>query len=196
MNEKKYKIKEVKGFEGRYMVDTEGNIWSMYRYSNRWKTKISKPIILSPMLNTNGYKTVTLYDNHGHTSKKLVHRLVALAFLDNPYKKRCVCHKDNNRLNCKVSNLYWGTDSENRKQAYDDLLHKNAFPIAKLNLNGEILDVYKNQRYAEIKNNIPQPHISECLKGGRRKTTKGVKWKRITKEEYESFVTMNGVEIL
>ena len=49
-----------------------------------------------------------------------VHRLVALAWLPNPENKPFVCHKDNNRLNNHVDNLYWGTIKENQEQMARD----------------------------------------------------------------------------
>ena len=40
--------------------------------------------------------------------------------IPNPLNKPCVCHKDNNPLNNRVSNLYWGTYSENMQQCIRD----------------------------------------------------------------------------
>ena len=53
-------------------------------------------------------------------STHLVHRLVALTYIPNPENKPCVCHKDNNRTNNRVENLYWGTVKENMSQASRD----------------------------------------------------------------------------
>jgi hypothetical protein len=59
-----------------------------------------------------GYLTVGLCKNSNGRTFQL-HRLVALAFIDNPENKPQVNHKDKNRGNNIVSNLEWSTASEN-----------------------------------------------------------------------------------
>lgn len=61
----------------------------------------------------------------GKKSKR-VHRIVAETFIPNPNHLPVVMHKDNNKKNNCVSNLKWGTVSENTKQAFDDGLARNA----------------------------------------------------------------------
>lgn len=46
-----------------------------------------------------------------------VSRLVAMIYIPNPHNYPCVGHRDNNPLNNKVSNLYWGTQRMNIQQA-------------------------------------------------------------------------------
>ena len=46
-----------------------------------------------------------------------VSRLVAMIYIPNPHNYPCVCHRDNNPLNNRVSNLYWGTQRMNIQQA-------------------------------------------------------------------------------
>ena len=48
-----------------------------------------------------------------NVSNQLLHRLVALAFIPNPEKKKNVCHINDDRTNCLIENLKWGTQSEN-----------------------------------------------------------------------------------
>lgn len=59
-----------------------------------------------------GYTQVTLW-NHKKCSHKLVHRLVAEAFLQNPNNYPVVNHKDENKTNNCVSNLEWTTQKYN-----------------------------------------------------------------------------------
>jgi hypothetical protein len=68
------------------------------------------------------YPTVRLYRDGGAKNVR-VHRLVALAFIDNPGNLPCVNHKDGNKLNPHYSNLEWCTYSENTHHAYRTGLH-------------------------------------------------------------------------
>ena len=63
------------------------------------------------------YLTVNLYD-HGKRKTVDVHRLVAMAFIENVENKKCVNHIDGNKTNNYVKNLEWCTYSENLIHAY------------------------------------------------------------------------------
>ena len=85
-------FKEIKGFEN-YEVSNYGNIRSLKRN-----------IVLRPSI-VNGYLHVGLYKDEKRYNK-LVHRLVAEAFIPNPYNLPQVNHKDENKLN----NFVWVND--------------------------------------------------------------------------------------
>ena len=72
---------------------------------------------LSGMKNHNGYIHVGFMVN-GKQTWFLAHRVVAMAFLDNPFNKPVVNHKDGNRHNNHVGNLDWATKSENAKHGW------------------------------------------------------------------------------
>ena len=95
--------KDIEGFEGRYQVSTWGNVRSM-------KKKIK------PYENDKGYLKVGLCKD-GKSHKKRVNRLVAQAFIPNPYNLPQVNHKDGNKKNNSVTNLEWTTDKANREHA-------------------------------------------------------------------------------
>lgn len=93
--------KPIPNYEGFYEVSNIGRVRSLYRYKK----------ILHPS-DTNGYRTVELWK--GKKRKRIgVHRLVAMAFIDNPDNKPFVNHKDETRDNNSVDNLEWVTHLEN-----------------------------------------------------------------------------------
>ena len=97
----------VKGYEGLYEVDREGNIYSLVQNNSRRKGK------LKDYAGSNGYRKVNLYDLDGKCKKKFIHRLVAEAFIPNPLNKPNVNHLDCDTANNRVENLEWCTQSEN-----------------------------------------------------------------------------------
>lgn len=96
----------VKGFEGLYEIDGNGNVYSLIQDKSRRKGLLKSYF-------TNGYRKVNLYDLSGKCKKKYVHRLVAEAFIPNPESKPNVNHIDADRSNNRVSNLEWCTQAEN-----------------------------------------------------------------------------------
>lgn len=98
--------KLIKGFSN-YSISKDGVITNT-------KTKMIK----KPWLGKVGYYYIDLYANNKST-KVAVHRLLAQEFISNPENKRTVNHIDGNKLNNKLDNLEWATQSENNQHAYD-----------------------------------------------------------------------------
>jgi len=61
-----------------------------------------------------GYYRLDLY-NDAKPSMKLIHRLVAEAFIPNPENKPEVDHINRNRLDNRIENLRWSTSFENHE---------------------------------------------------------------------------------
>lgn len=96
-----------------YEVSNYGNVRRV------WKDHTNKK---ATMLNPFGYQIVHL-SRQGVNKHRAIHRLVALAFIDNPDNLAEVNHKDGNKLNNCVDNLEWCSRSENMKHAYATGLH-------------------------------------------------------------------------
>jgi hypothetical protein len=67
----------------------------------------------------NGKYCITSYSVNGKRIVVYIHRLVAMAFLENPHGYAQVNHKDGNPGNNNVENLEWCTASQNIKHAYE-----------------------------------------------------------------------------
>ena len=105
--------KSVPGYEGYYEASTLGNIKSVTREVNNSVGTFIKPsVILKPSMQNNGYYRVVLTKDKKH-KYMLVHRIVALTFIDNPLNKPIVNHKDEDKQNNCVDNLEWFTKKEN-----------------------------------------------------------------------------------
>lgn len=69
---------------------------------------------------SHGYERVTLQVNHIKYDR-YIHRLLAIAFIENPLDKPHVNHKDGNKSNNDLSNLEWVTEKENSIHATEIL---------------------------------------------------------------------------
>jgi hypothetical protein len=112
------KFVKINGYNGVYEISSLGNVIS----NNFGKKKILKHGIM-----TSGYKMVSLKKD-GKQKMFSIHRLLAIAFIDNPNTYPQVNHKDGNKLNNDLSNLEWCTRSQNIQHMYDSGL-KTYIPL-------------------------------------------------------------------
>ena len=94
-------FKDIKGYPG-YQVSNKGRVWNCKRQRYVAQCK-----------NNRGYYMVKLNAPNRKRKTELVHRLVALTFIDNPNNLPEVEHKDRNRENNCVDNLCWISRSGN-----------------------------------------------------------------------------------
>lgn len=178
--------KPIDGFNGRYYISNRGRVYSCL--SNR---------VLKNIKNDNGYFSIELSDQNHKSKRFLIHRLVGIAFLDNPNGLPCINHKDEDRGNNCIENLEWcshkynsnyGTCIERRvkntdysKPFYKKLAvensMKNRVKVAQYSLDGELIATYESGADASRKTGINHSHIMECCANKRYKTVGGFVWK-------------------
>lgn len=133
------KAVQVKDFPNYYVTEN-GDVYSR-NYGGTGRIKKLKPH------KTHGYIIVQLSRNKKNFHK-LVHRLVAQAFIPNPKNKREVNHINGIKTDNRVENLEWVTSSENKNHAYKVLKQEG-------HLTGKYGKLHpKSKIVLQIKNNI------------------------------------------
>lgn len=158
--------KDIKGYEGRYKVSTQGRVYSYLNYK-----------IIKQQLNCHGYYSVILYNKYGKAKRESVHRLVALTFIDNPNSFPVVNHKDENRTNNNVNNLEWCTHKYNSNYGTSQKRHSinRGTKIFQYDLNMNLIGIYNSIRQAEDKTHHDRKGISLSCKTG--ENYAGFKWR-------------------
>ena len=165
--------KDIKGYEGKYQV------------SNIGRVRNTSGKVLTQKTQNRGYRHVLLSNGKGKFKSKLVHRLVADAFVPNPNGFPIVNHIDENKKNNCSNNLEWCTQSENMRRHF--AIHEcdnlswgrtvaNRERVEQINNDGSIVKVWEHiaQIHREVGYNATS--IKECCIG-KRKTAYGYKWR-------------------
>lgn len=154
-----------------YYVTVEGHVFN--RQGQRMKSKVGY----------RGYEQVTIVAEDGSRIYALVHRLVAKAYIENPFNKPFVNHIDGVKTNNHVSNLEWVTPKENMIHAAqvlgvglgensgnaiytEDVIHKVCKLLEQGYLNKDISDAtgVKQHTVSCIRKGIAWKHISSSYK--------------------------------
>ena len=124
---------KIKDFED-YEITSDGKVIS---------NKNGSPKILKTYYCKSGYEMIKLSKN-GKTYHKLIHRLVAEAFIPNPNKLEEVDHIDNNTKNNKLENLQWVTHKENIHKSYKTMSQYRNVCNCVLMFNNEVINNFRS----------------------------------------------------
>lgn len=162
--------KDIPGYEGKYQVSNLGRVKSLPRAEKFCKRENS--VILKTFVCGSGYQEVILNRERIRTPK-LVHRLVAEAFVTNDQGKREVNHKDGDKFNNVYTNLEWVTPSENIRHSYG-VLHRK--PWGKKVICIETEETFDSIKEAANNKKLHSELIWKCCNGTQR-TTGGFHWR-------------------
>ena len=128
--------KKIPGYEDIYEASNFGRIrtiknkttTSVLHGTRHWKQRI-----LKQKTDKGGYKRVTLWKNK-IAKDFLVHRLVAISFLEKIKGKEFINHIDGHPSNNNLPNLEWCDSRENLIHAYENRLNQSPDPIVLFNV--------------------------------------------------------------
>lgn len=139
------------------MLNFNNEIWKpvinfekLYEVSNLGRVRNARGRVLKVHPQNCGYLQITFTLNKVCT-KFLVHRLVAIHFLENVDNKKYVNHIDGDKLNNCVTNLEWVTNSENILHARSTGL--NPYNLPTLGIKKGKGSIYRGVSYDKSRDN-------------------------------------------
>lgn len=168
--------KDVVGYEGIYCVSSLGNIKSLPRNGT-----VNHERILIGGIDLNGYKIVR-FSRDNKSATKSFHRVVATAFIENPFNYPQVNHIDGCKTNPSAKNLEWCDAKYNKLHSIHVLGKKrkpdtySSKPIIQCDKEGKEIAIFRTLRAAGLALSINNGNISSCL-NGRYKSAGGYLWK-------------------
>lgn len=172
--------KDIVGYEGLYQVSDLGRVRSLnYRHTGQVR-------VLSPRHRGSGYLGYRLYDANGKPRNKAIHRLVAEAFIPNPYNLPEVNHISEDKHDNSVKNLEWishgdntnyGTVNGRRSKKMKN--HPNLSKcVLQLDMVGNVIGQFPSVAEAARITNTCRSKIVCCC-NGTRNTAGGFKWRYV-----------------
>ena len=189
--------KPVVGYEGLYECSNMGRVKSVDRYVSHiyeGEYQFIKGRIRKTKLNNGGYEMLSLFRD-GKEKTCLVHRIIAEAFLSNPYNLPEVNHKDECKTNNFVENLEWCDREYNlyygtRRQRQAE---KEMVPVIQYTKDGMLIKKWDSMQSVMDDLGINRGNISNCC-SGRCKSVGGYKWKYYDKETYLIGIMNNNIK--
>lgn len=146
--------KDIPGYEGKYQCDREGNFRRVFKSG---KTRTIRPYKKN---GTDNKMVVHLTDEHGKTSEKLVIGIMALVFLGPAPQGYVPYHKNGALTENHINNIEYISRQELGKLTGAKSRRK---AVAKIDSQGEIVEVYTSARAAAKENYMSyQTIIDRC----------------------------------
>lgn len=141
---------EIPGFEGRYYITRSGKVLSAP--NSHHKTTIELKPQEGRTGRADGYLRINLRDAEGNDNKwRLIHKMVAEAFVERPDGCNDVEHKNGNKLDNRAENLQW---------VQNDLIEVN---VSSVSLKSYGWSKYGGERYGLVQETkLPKWFCQSC----------------------------------
>lgn len=188
-------FKPIPGYEGLYSVSNKGDVYSHISHK-----------MLAPKKSRMGYVRVTLCKGINAHKTIGIHRLVAMAFIPNPYGKPTVNHINEVKTDNRVENLEWATNAEQnvhgtritravantdwrkrtKKMDYKGIAQKHDYQAphmcgrkrVRVTKDGNTIGIFRSQKEAADFCGVSISKVSACV-NGHRKTSHGYAFRRV-----------------
>lgn len=183
--------KDIPGYEGLYEASNQGRIRKLaYIQYKKYNNGVFGANIngknIRAKKNNRGYWQVRLYKD-GQTFNYLVHRLIAMTFIENVNIMPQVNHKDENKDNNRADNLEWCDNLYNRHYGtgiermaknhdYKKIAQVNSRPVIQFDKNGKIIKKWPSVVSASRHYGCSDSSI-RCCCYGKSQSTLGYIWK-------------------
>ena len=157
----------IPGFDG-YRVGNDGSVWSCKR--NRWG--LDAPWRrLATKVQSNGYEYVGLWKENQRTLKR-VQVFVLEAFVGLRPEGMWALHRNDNPLDNRLDNLYWGTHEENIRDAKMNGRFqgpKELLPLSDVQAIRQLTEQGMNYTAIAMSLGLGREAVRSIVKGRRRK---------------------------
>ena len=157
----------------KYRIHEEYPNYGVFFNGKIKNLKFRRILKLTP--NNKGYPKVVIKHISGRFDSVLVHRLVAILYVNNPDNLPYALHKDNDPSNPHYKNLYWGTQKENLDYAIECGRLVQFKPLIQYTLQGKLVKRWESASQAHLVGGYSKSAISMVCKG-QRKSHRGYKW--------------------
>lgn len=187
MNTVQEEWRPVKDWEDVYEVSNHGNVRGVPRSFTRIRRGKKEITVVGYRIkkistNHDGYAITGLTIGSGRALSKLVHRLVATAFIGPVPEGMEVNHRDGNKLNNHIENIEYVTHLENMRHADRTGLRtylpgeKNGMAILTENQVRDAIALFGTMSVRQIANKMNcKPHVIYHIRSGKN-------WKHIPRE--------------
>lgn len=171
----KIEYKDIPGYEGIYQATSNGEIYALPRTWVTYRKGVQghNGYFVSKV-NLKGYLYTKLTNSKSKRKTWLVHRLIALAYIENIENKKEVNHINGVKSDNRVENLEWCTHQENCKHRED--MGLGSTKKANDWWKKKVLNIENNVEYESIVEaaksiGMGRKHLSMMLNGVRKNKT-------------------------